>query len=164
MHKLQWIQNKILADKVSIDRHSHMWRSLGKKIVFTNGCFDILHHGHLDYLAKAADLGNILIVGLNTDSSVKRLKGSERPVNYEQDRAFQLASLLFVDAVCLFDEDTPEELIKLINPHILVKGGDYTVDTIVGAPFILNNGGTVEVIPFVEGYSTSGLISRIKKL
>ena len=141
-----------------------MWRSLGKKIVFTNGCFDILHHGHLDDLAKAADHGNILIVGVNTDDSVKRLKGSNRPLNNEQDRAFQLASLLCVDAVCLFNEDTPEELIKTVNPHVLAKGGDYTADQIAGAQHVNANGGRVEIIPFVDGYSTSSLIDRIKKL
>lgn len=164
MHKLQWIQNKILPDALSIARHCSMWRSLGKKIVFTNGCFDILHHGHLDLLAKAADFGNILIVGLNTDNSVKRLKGADRPINSERDRAFQVASLLCVDAVCMFDEDTPEKLIALIRPDVLVKGGDYTEATIVGAPFVRSYGGTVQVIPFVEGYSTSSLITNIKKL
>jgi rfaE bifunctional protein nucleotidyltransferase chain/domain len=164
MSKLEWIQNKILPDMISVSRHAHMWRSLGKKIVFTNGCFDILHHGHLDYLAKAADLGNILIIGVNTDSSVKRLKGNDRPLTGEQDRAFQLASLLCVDAVVLFDEDTPEELIKTVNPHILAKGGDYTPEQIAGAQHVKANGGKVEIIPFVDGYSTSSLIDRIKKL
>lgn len=144
--------------------HCNMWRSMGKKIVFTNGCFDILHHGHLDLIAKAADLGNILIVGVNTDASVKRLKGDERPMNNEKDRTFQLASLLCVDAVCLFDEDTPKELIELARPDVLVKGGDYTIAKIVGADFVLANGGSVEVVPFVNGYSTSSLIERIKKL
>ena len=136
----------------------------GKKLVFTNGCYDILHRGHLELLAKAADMGNILIVGVNTDASVKRLKGDDRPINHEQDRAFQLASLLCVDAVCLFDEDTPENLIKSIHPDVLVKGGDYTIDTIVGAQHVLSYNGSVEVIPFVEGYSTTSLISTIKKL
>ncbi len=164
MHKLQWINNKILDDTTSLLRHVNMWRSQGKKIVFTNGCFDILHHGHLDLIAKAADLGNILIVGLNTDASVKRLKGNDRPVNHEKDRLFQMASLLCVDAVCLFDEDTPEELIKSINPDVLVKGGDYTIDKIVGAKNVLDNGGSVEIIPFVQGYSTTNLIDNIKKL
>ena len=164
MHKLEWIQNKILPDNISVERRCNMWRSMGKKIVFTNGCFDILHHGHLDYLARAADLGNVLIIGLNTDSSVKRLKGAERPFNNENDRAFQLASLLCVEAVCLFDEDTPEDLIRLVNPHILAKGGDYTANKIVGAPYIISQGGKVEIIPFVEGYSTSSLVDHIKKL
>jgi D-beta-D-heptose 7-phosphate kinase/D-beta-D-heptose 1-phosphate adenosyltransferase len=141
-----------------------MWRSKGRKIAFTNGCFDILHHGHLDLLAKAADHGNVLVVGVNSDASVKRLKGEDRPVNHEQDRAFQLASLLCVDAVFIFGEDTPAELIQMVKPDVLVKGGDYTIDTIVGADYVTSNGGSVEIIPFVEGYSTSSLISRIKKL
>lgn len=163
MEKLQWITHKIL-DKVALQRHCNMWRSMGKQIVFTNGCFDILHHGHLQLLAAAADKGNILIVALNTDNSVKRLKGEERPINHEQDRLFQLASLLVVDAVCLFDEDTPAEIIELVKPDVLVKGGDYTIDSIVGAPFVQSYGGSVEVISFVDGYSTSSLIANIKKL
>lgn len=145
-------------------RECNGWRLRNKKIVFTNGCFDILHHGHLDLLARAASLGNMLVVGLNTDSSVQRLKGPLRPITHEQDRAFQIASLLFADAVCLFDEDTPEELIKAIKPDILVKGGDYTIDKIVGADFVQQNGGEVHIIPFVDGYSTTGIISRIQKL
>lgn len=145
-------------------RQVNGWRVLGRRVVFTNGCFDILHHGHLDLLAKAANHGNVLVVGVNTDSSVQRLKGPTRPVTNEQDRLFQLASLMCVDAVCLFDEDTPAELIKLIKPDVLVKGGDYTIDKIVGADFVLQSGGQVEIIPFVEGYSTTGLISKIRNL
>ncbi len=163
MHKLEWIQNKITQKDVLL-KHCNSWRALGKKIVFTNGCFDILHHGHLDYLARAADFGNILIVGVNTDASVKKLKGNDRPIIHENDRAFQVASLLCVDAVILFYEDTPEELIKLLRPDVLAKGGDYTIDKIVGADHVLKSGGTVEIIPFVEGYSTSKLIANIKKL
>ena len=163
MHKLQWIENKIYT-KETLAQHCNIWRGTGKKIVFTNGCFDILHHGHLDLLAKAADLGNILIVGLNTDASVQRLKGQDRPINHEQDRVFQIASLLVVDAVCLFDEDTPKQLIEMICPDVLVKGGDYNIENIVGADFVINNGGKVDIIPFVTGYSTSSLIDRIKKL
>ena len=140
------------------------WRATGKKIVFTNGCFDILHHGHIDYLARAASLGNRLVIGLNTDASVRKLKGEERPLNQEQDRAFQLAALLFVDAVCFFEEETPAELIQVVRPDILVKGGDYKPEQIVGADFVQSYGGSVEVIPFVQGYSTTGLIDRIKKL
>lgn len=163
MQKLHWVQHRIynLPDLV---RECNVWRASGKKIVFTNGCFDILHHGHLDLLARAADLGNVLIVGLNTDDSVKRLKGPERPVTNEQDRAFQVASLLCADAVCLFNEDTPEEMIKAIRPDVLVKGGDYTIDKIVGAEFVMNSGGTVEIIPFVNGYSTTSILARIKQL
>ena len=163
MDKLLWIQHKIF-NRESLARECNGWRVKNKKIVFTNGCFDILHHGHLDLLARAASLGNILIVGLNTDSSVRGLKGPSRPVTHEQDRAFQVASLLCTDAVCLFDEETPEELIKLIKPDVLVKGGDYTIDKIVGADFVQKNGGDVHIIPFVDGYSTTSLISRIKGL
>lgn len=136
----------------------------GRKIVFTNGCFDILHYGHLDLLARSADFGNVLVVGLNTDNSVQRLKGKERPITNERDRAFQVASLLCVDAVTLFDEDTPDALIRAIKPDVLVKGGDYTIDKIVGADFVQSYGGSVEIIPFVNGYSTTGLISRIRSL
>jgi len=170
MHKLQWIQNKVFsppggeAGREHLLRECNVWRATGRKIVFTNGCFDILHHGHLDLLAKAAELGNVLIVGVNTDSSVQRLKGKDRPVTSEQDRLFQLASLLCVDAVSLFDEDTPEALIKLIRPDVLVKGGDYTIDRIVGADVVQSYGGSVEIIPFVKGYSTTSIIERIKGL
>jgi rfaE bifunctional protein nucleotidyltransferase chain/domain len=163
MQKLQWIQNKIYSREI-LERECHTWRLMGRKIVFTNGCFDILHHGHLDLVARAADFGNILILGLNTDASVQRLKGSDRPVTNEQDRAFQTASLLCVDAVTLFDEDTPEALIHTLRPDVLVKGGDYTLDTIVGADFVQSYGGSVEIIPFVQGYSTTSIIERIKRL
>ncbi len=163
MHKQDWIQNKIYAREALV-RECNVWRASGRKIVFTNGCFDILHRGHLDLLAKAADLGNVLVLGLNTDASVRRLKGNERPVTNEQDRAFQVAALLCVDAVCLFDEDTPLELIIAVKPDVLVKGGDYTIDKIVGADMVMNNGGKVEIIPFVEGYSTTAIIQKIRNL
>jgi D-beta-D-heptose 7-phosphate kinase/D-beta-D-heptose 1-phosphate adenosyltransferase len=163
MHKLQWIENKI-KDKESLLRQVGVWHSFGKKVVFTNGCFDILHRGHLDLIARAAEFGNVLVVALNTDASVKKLKGADRPINHEQDRVFQIASLLCVDAVYLFDEETPEQIINDINPDVLVKGGDYSIDTIVGAKHVQSYGGKVEVIPFVEGYSTSSLIDTIKKL
>jgi len=163
MNKLQWIQGKIYS-REALAKECNAWRVTGKKLVFTNGCFDILHHGHLDLLARAADHSNILIVGLNTDNSVRRLKGSERPITHENDRAFQVASLLCVDAVCLFDEDTPAELIRELRPDVLVKGGDYTIDKIVGADFVQASGGQVAIIPFVQGYSTTSLIGRIKKL
>ena len=163
MHKLQWIKHKIYSREALV-RECNVWRATQKKLVFTNGCFDILHHGHLDLLARAADMGNILILGLNTDRSVQALKGPERPVTNENDRAFQAASLLCVDAVCLFDEQTPEELIRLVRPDVLVKGGDYTIENIVGADFVLLNGGKVEIVPFVPGYSTTTIIDRIKKL
>lgn len=163
MQRIEWIQNKIVGPEV-LAKRCNSWRTLGRKIVFTNGCFDILHHGHLSYLARAADQGNVLVIGVNTDASVRKLKGPERPLTHENDRAFQLASLLCVDAVCLFDEPTPEALIQLVRPDVLAKGGDYTIDTIVGAEFVLGNGGKVEVIPFVPGYSTTSIIDSIKKL
>lgn len=160
-HKLQWIQHRI-HDRLSLSRSVNAWKGSGQSIVFTNGCFDILHRGHLDYLCRAASLGNILVIGVNTDASVRRLKGEGRPINNEQDRAFALASLLFVDAVCLFDEDTPAALIEEVKPDVLAKGGDYTIERIVGAPEVLARGGKVEVIPFLEGYSTTGLIEKIR--
>lgn len=137
------------------------WKKAGK-VVFTNGCFDILHLGHVDYLEKARNKGNKLIVGLNTDDSVKRLKGPERPVNNEYARARVLASLQFVDAVVLFNEDTPLQLIENLEPDILVKGDDYDISNIVGADFVIKNGGSVETISLVEGQSTSGIIAKIK--
>ena len=163
MHKLQWIQNRIF-DRDTLIRQCPAWRAAGRKIVFTNGCFDILHLGHLDYLARAASLGSILIVGVNTDHSVRRLKGPARPLNTTADRAFALASLLCVDAVCEFGEDTPLELIKAVMPDVLAKGGDYTIDNIVGAKEVQAAGGEVAVIPFVTGYSTTGLIEKIHRL
>lgn len=163
MNKLQWIQNKIM-DQQSLLRFCHSQKVTGRKIVFTNGCFDILHHGHIDLLAKAADEGHILVVGLNSDASVRRLKGNERPINKENDRALQLAALLCVDAVCLFEEDTPLNLITNLEPDVLVKGGDYTKDKIVGANEVEAKGGRISIIPFVAGYSTSELISKIRSL
>jgi rfaE bifunctional protein nucleotidyltransferase chain/domain len=163
IHKLRWIQSRIL-DRVALAHTCSAWRAAGRSIVFTNGCFDILHRGHLDYLARAASFGNMLVVGINTDASVRRLKGPLRPINNEADRAFAMASLLFVDAVCLFDEDTPAELIEAVRPDVLAKGGDYTIDRIVGAREVLERGGRVEVVPFVEGYSTTGLIEKIHSL
>lgn len=134
---------------------------LGKKIVFTNGCFDILHLGHVTYLQKAKQLGDILIVGVNSDDSVRRLKGPSRPVNSEYDRAMVLSALKSVDYTVLFENDTPLELIQLIEPSILVKGGDYTIDTIVGATEVLANGGEVVTIDFVEGKSTTSIIKKL---
>jgi rfaE bifunctional protein nucleotidyltransferase chain/domain len=138
-----------------------MWRFQGRKIVFTNGCFDILHKGHVEYLSKARDLGDILIIGLNTDASVSRLKGSGRPVQDQSSRALVLASLRVVEAVVFFEEDTPYNLIDLVKPDVLVKGGDYTEENIVGADVVKANGGSVVIIPLVEGYSTSGIIKKL---
>lgn len=162
-NKIDWIRQRILNPEQLRQRIAG-WRGSGQRVVFTNGCFDILHRGHLDYLARAASLGNRLVVAVNSDASVKRLKGAQRPVNPEDDRLLALASLLVVDAVCVFEEDTPAEVIRLLQPDVLAKGGDYTIDTIVGADTVLAAGGQVEVIPFVDGYSTTGLIEKIMKL
>jgi D-glycero-beta-D-manno-heptose 1-phosphate adenylyltransferase len=139
-------------------------RLLGRKISFTNGCFDILHRGHIASLSQAAAEGDFLVVGLNSDASTKQLKGPDRPVNDEQSRALLLASLLIVDAVILFEEQTPLELIKAIIPDVIVKGGDYTVEQIAGAKEVIANGGRVVINPIVEGFSTTGLIDKINKL
>ena len=135
-----------------------------KKIVFTNGCFDILHKGHVSYLQKARKLGDALVVGINSDASVKRLKGPGRPVNSEKDRAFVLGALGCVDKVILFSEDTPEKLIRKVHPDVLVKGGDWKKKDVVGAPFVESYGGKVRLIPFVKGFSTTGLLGKIQKL
>jgi D-beta-D-heptose 7-phosphate kinase/D-beta-D-heptose 1-phosphate adenosyltransferase len=139
------------------------WRLLNKKIAFTNGVFDILHQGHIASLTEAASYGDILIVGVNSDASVKRLKGETRPVNDENSRMLLLSSLLMTDAVILFEEDTPLELIKLIMPDVIVKGGDYTVEQIAGAKEVLANGGEVKIVPIIEGFSTTGIIEKMKK-
>lgn len=139
------------------------WRLNGQKVVFTNGCFDILHLGHVDYLEKAARLGDRLVVGLNTDASVSRFKGEGRPIQDQDSRARILASLQFVDLVVLFDEDTPLELISELLPDILVKGSDYLAENIVGAEVVWKHGGVVETIDFVPGYSTTRIIEKIKK-
>lgn len=163
MQKTDWISSKIYT-RETLTQKCRQWQYQSRKIVFTNGCFDILHRGHLDYLAKAAQEGNRLIIGLNTDASVRKLKGPNRPVNNEADRAFALASLLMVDAICLFEEETPFDLIKLLKPDVLVKGGDYEFENIVGAKETVACGGRVEVIPFVEGYSTTSFIKRLQGL
>lgn len=138
------------------------WRLLNKKIVFTNGVFDILHEGHIASLGEAALYGNILIVGVNSDASVKRLKGESRPVNGEGSRALLLASLVMVDAVIVFEDDTPLNLITTIMPDVLVKGGDYKVEQIAGAKEVLANGGEVKLTPILEGFSTTSIIEKMK--
>jgi rfaE bifunctional protein nucleotidyltransferase chain/domain len=140
-----------------------VWKKEGQKTVFTNGCFDILHLGHIDYLEKAKFLGTKLIVGVNADSSVKKLKGETRPINNEYARSRMLAALAFVDAVVLFGEDTPLQLIEHIMPTVLVKGNDYSIENIVGADIVLANGGEVKTIALVNGYSTTNLIAKIAK-
>ncbi|MDR0970582.1 MAG: D-glycero-beta-D-manno-heptose 1-phosphate adenylyltransferase [Lentimicrobiaceae bacterium] len=160
-------QLQILKDKIiSPDKLASLLAVLrfrNKKIVFTNGCFDILHRGHIEYLSKAADLGHVLFVGLNTDHSIRRIKGDSRPVNDEQSRAIVLAALHFVDYIVLFDEDTPYELIKTIQPNVLVKGKDYEAKAIVGYDIVIQNGGTVETIDLVEGFSTTTIIKKINQ-
>lgn len=136
----------------------------GTRVAFTNGCFDILHSGHIASLSQAAAAADFLVVGVNSDSSTKRLKGEGRPVNDEQSRALLLASLILVDAVVIFEEDTPLELIKLVQPDVLVKGGDYTLEQIVGAKEVIAGGGEVIINPIVEGFSTTGILDKIRKL
>lgn len=138
-------------------------RKKGKKVVFTNGCFDILHVGHVDYLAKAKGLGDVLVVGLNSDDSVRRLKGAGRPINKERDRAKVLSGLVFVDFITIFGEDTPKKLIEMLSPDVLVKGGDWKKKDIVGADFVRSCGGRVVTIPFVKGYSTTSIIKKMSK-
>jgi len=156
------IENKIMSmenAKIQIKK----WQNNDEKVVFTNGCFDVLHAGHIKYLFKAKSLGDHLVIGLNTDNSVRILKGKNRPLQDEQDRALILAALEAVDLVILFDENTPLEIITFLKPDILVKGSDYTIDNIVGAKEIVQWGGKVETIEFVNGKSTSLIIEKMGK-
>ncbi len=162
MTQIERIKNKIVPNN-QLEERIAAWRKENAKIVFTNGCFDLLHLGHADYLAKAKDLGDRLIIGVNTDSSVKRLKGANRPLQDEYSRLFLLASFEAVDAVVLFEEDTPYQLISRIQPDVLVKGADYKPESIVGYDIVSARGGRVETIEFVEGYSTSSIEQRIIK-
>lgn len=139
------------------------WKAKGQRVVFTNGCFDILHLGHVDYLEKARNLGDRLVVGLNTDSSVSRFKGADRPIQDEKSRARVMSSLQFVDMVVLFDEDTPKELISALIPDVLVKGSDYLAENIVGADVVKKAGGEVKTIDLVTGYSTTSIVKKIKE-
>ena len=138
------------------------WRQQSGRVVFTNGVFDLLHPGHVDILSAARALGDALVVGVNTDASVRRLKGPGRPVRNERDRAHVLGALEMVDAVVLFDEDTPLELIRALTPDVLVKGGDYTVETVVGAQDVIERGGEVVIIPLTPGHSTTGTVERMR--
>ncbi|PRY28155.1 rfaE bifunctional protein nucleotidyltransferase chain/domain [Spirosoma oryzae] len=155
-------ESKIVTREQAVEQ-ANAWRAAGESIVFTNGCFDIVHLGHIDYLEKARNLGQRMILGLNTDASVSRIKGPLRPVVNEYARARLMAALAFVDAVTLFDEPTPLALIEAVQPDILVKGDDYSISSIVGADFVLDNGGRVETVALVPGYSTTSLIARIKE-
>tara|TARA_B100000579_G_scaffold286421_1_gene237388 strand:+ start:316 stop:807 length:492 start_codon:yes stop_codon:yes gene_type:complete len=161
MSSLKKIKDKIfnlndLKNKVT------SWKENGHKIVFTNGCFDIMHKGHIEVLSKSSDLGDKLIIGLNSDSSVQKLKGNSRPIIDENSRAIALAALSFVDAIVLFSEETPINLISTLNPDILAKGGDYEIRTIVGHEIVQKNGGEVILVPFVEGFSSTNIINKIK--
>ncbi len=140
------------------------WKRNGERVVFTNGCFDILHIGHVDYLEKSRAQGDRLIVALNSDESVTRLKGPQRPINDEQVRGRLMAALQFVDAVVFFSEDTPKEIIEVLKPDVLIKGDDYLAENIVGADFVMQNGGRVETIPLVKGFSTTNIVEKIKNL
>ena len=158
---------KRTADKIKpsieVQEIVQKWRQDNLKIVFTNGCFDILHLGHVDYLEKASQLGQKLVVGINSDDSVQRLKGSPRPFNRQEERSRIIAALAFVDLVIVFEEDTPFNLIKNLKPQVLVKGNDYISDNIVGADIVTQNGGEVRTIEIVKGFSTTGLINKIIK-
>ncbi len=155
------LQNKILT-LPELEKKIKQWRLNGKKIVFTNGCFDILHAGHIASFTQAAEHGDILIVGLNADASIKNLKGENRPINNEKSRAIVLSSLMQVDAVVIFGEPTPLQLIIAIKPHVLVKGGDYKVEEIAGAKEVIGWGGEVIINPIVEGFSTTSIINKIQ--
>lgn len=161
MDKLDNISAKIM-DQEKIVKQCAVWRFGGKKIVFTNGCFDILHRGHVEYLAKAASLGSVLVIGLNTDQSVRLLKGPDRPVNDEKARALVLAALSFVDAVVLFDEPTPYDLIRMVLPDILVKGKDYREEEVVGYDLLKQTGGKVITMDLTPGYSTTSITEKIR--
>jgi D-beta-D-heptose 7-phosphate kinase/D-beta-D-heptose 1-phosphate adenosyltransferase len=163
MRNTEHIRNKILS-RADAKKKLAQWRTIGKTIAFTNGCFDILHRGHIFSLSQAAAEADFLVVGLNSDASTKRLKGNQRPVNDEQSRALLLASLVMVDAVVIFEEDTPLELIVDLAPHVLVKGGDYKVEQIAGAKEVMASGGRVVINPLVEGLSTTGIIEKITRL
>lgn len=160
MNYFEKIKNKILEGE-GFEKWLDDCRKNGKRIVFTNGCFDILHRGHVEYLSKAAAFGDVMVVGLNTDASVKRLKGPSRPVNDEYARAFVLAGLEFVSAVVLFDEDTPYNLIKKVQPDFLVKGSDYKPENIVGYDIVTAKGGKVVTVDLVEGFSTTKTIEKM---
>ena len=163
MDKFEIVQSKI-ANREELLAWLSIWKFKDQKIVFTNGCFDIIHRGHIEYLAKAASLGNILIIGVNTDNSIRHIKGGNRPIQDEYSRAIILAALQFVNLVVLFDEDTPYELIKLIKPDILVKGGDYKKEEIAGYDIVEKNGGKIITVNIVKGYSTSKIIDKISEM
>ncbi|MBT3621307.1 MAG: D-glycero-beta-D-manno-heptose 1-phosphate adenylyltransferase [Flavobacteriales bacterium] len=161
MSHLNTLKNKIFTLE-ELKTQVESWKNSGEKVVFTNGCFDIVHRGHIEVLAHTADLGSKFIIGLNSDSSIKKLKGDDRPIINEQSRAILLASLSFVDAVVLFSEETPINLISTLVPDVLAKGGDYEIKTIVGHEIVQKNGGKVILVPFVDGFSSTNIIDKIK--
>lgn len=161
MSSFQHIESKI-QDWSQIRQTVINWKKQGLKVVFTNGCFDILHYGHIYYMAEASDLGNKLVIGLNSADSVRRLKGPHRPINDELTRQHLLAALEFVDAVVVFEQDTPYELIQVVLPDILVKGGDWQTKDIVGSDIVLANGGEVKSLPYIQGYSTTNIEQKIR--
>jgi D-glycero-beta-D-manno-heptose 1-phosphate adenylyltransferase len=158
---LDTIKAKI-TDWEEAARRVSRWKKAGERVVFTNGCFDLLHYGHLCYLAQARGLGSRLVIGLNAAGSVRRLKGPDRPINDEPTRELQMAALQFVDLVVSFEQDTPLALIQRLLPDVLVKGGDYTIDEIVGANIVQQNGGQVRVLPYIQGYSTTAIEQKIR--
>ncbi len=160
MSFLNEIQAKICTREQARERIA-TWQGAGQRVVFTNGCFDLLHYGHLHYLAQSRDLGDRLVIGLNAAESVKRLKGDHRPINDEATRFLQMASLACVDLVVGFEEDTPLELIQTLRPDVLVKGGDYQPEQIVGGGFVQAHGGKVVVLPYISGYSTTSIEQKI---
>lgn len=156
-----------MSKVISLKNSGHFFsdlKSRGNKIVFTNGCFDLLHPGHIDYLSKAKKMGDVLVVGLNADISIKLLKGEKRPINNLAFRSTMLSALSCVDYIVPFEDETPAALIEVIAPQVLVKGGDYEITNIVGAKFVQKTGGEVTVIPFLDGYSSSSIISKIQSL
>ena len=161
MNHFESLQQKIIPND-KLDTILNDWKSKNYKIVFTNGCFDILHRGHVEYLSKAATFGDVMIVGLNSDSSVKSIKGPERPVQDERTRSLVMASLQYVAAVTLFGENTPYELIKRVQPDYLVKGADYNPEDIVGYDIVKAKGGEIKTIELVEGHSTTGIINKLR--
>lgn len=153
--------NQLVKQKIVTPEQLRSKLSTGSKVVFTNGCFDLVHQGHIDYLSKARNLGDVLVVGLNTDASVRRLKGPRRPINDQQSRALLLASMVFVDYVVFFDDDTPYQLIKAVQPDILVKGSDYRPEDVVGYDIVTAKGGRVETLDFLPGFSTTAIERKI---
>lgn len=162
MTHIELLNNKIYTWE-TLKSQVAEWQKQGKKIVFSNGCFDLVHKGHIDYLNRAADLGDILVMGLNTDASVSKLKGPHRPIQDEQSRLTIIAALQCVSAVVLFDEETPYELIKLVQPDVLVKGSDYKPENIVGYDMVIAKGGQVKTNDYLPGFSTSGIEKKIKE-